>query len=158
MEENSDSSSCPNFQETIPVGLAFPPITSIDIASRHHRQFSKSRLALAQRLLPIRLVAHPTITPSLFTRNPAAPQIPPIPPQEPFLSALPPTLEQRPKLFYTSAKTGVGVADVPQYVARRVVMRSEWEEAVKARMLHLLEESGSTIRLGDGQRMRAEGR
>ncbi|KAH9066975.1 P-loop containing nucleoside triphosphate hydrolase protein [Lactarius deliciosus] len=34
-----------------------------------------------------------------------------------------------PKLFYTSAKTGAGVSDVFAYVAQRVVMRWEWEEA-----------------------------
>ena len=34
-----------------------------------------------------------------------------------------------PKLFLTSAKTGAGVSDVFDYVARRVVMRWEWEEA-----------------------------
>jgi Ras-related protein Rab-7A len=33
-----------------------------------------------------------------------------------------------PKLFFTSAKTGAGVSDVFDYVARRVVMRWEWEE------------------------------
>ena len=34
-----------------------------------------------------------------------------------------------PKLFFTSAKTGAGVSDVFDYVARRVVTRLEWEEA-----------------------------
>jgi hypothetical protein len=33
-----------------------------------------------------------------------------------------------PKVFFTSAKTGAGVSDVFGYVARRVVMRWEWEE------------------------------
>ncbi|KZP06234.1 hypothetical protein FIBSPDRAFT_876726 [Athelia psychrophila] len=36
-----------------------------------------------------------------------------------------PPAERRPKLFFTSAKTGKGIADVFEYVARRVVVR--WE-------------------------------
>jgi Ras-related protein Rab-7A len=47
--------------------------------------------------------------------------------------ALASTIEHRPprgpKLFFTSAKTGAGVSDVFTYVAQRVVMRWEWEEA-----------------------------
>lgn len=41
----------------------------------------------------------------------------------------PPRPPRGPKLFFTSAKTGSGVSDVFAYVARRVVMRWEWEEA-----------------------------
>ena len=41
----------------------------------------------------------------------------------------PPRPLRGPKLFLTSAKTGAGVSDVFAYVARRVVMRWEWEEA-----------------------------
>ena len=40
----------------------------------------------------------------------------------------PPRPPRGPKLFFTSAKTGAGVSDVFAYVARRVVMRWEWEE------------------------------
>ncbi|TFY71658.1 hypothetical protein EVG20_g1348 [Dentipellis fragilis] len=179
VEESSDSSSRPNFRETIPVGLAPPPTTSIDIDSRHHRRFSKSRSrsshfrfihgngtmttthttmtsyhtpsssyfdvfesarsspvprsaspsrsrsrstspADSSGRTPRRMISTstistssaPTITPSLFTRNPAAPQTPPTPPQEPFISALPPTPERRPKLFYTSAKDGRGASQM----------------------------------------------
>jgi Ras-related protein Rab-7A len=33
-----------------------------------------------------------------------------------------------PSYFFTSAKTGAGVSEVFAYVARRVIMRREWEE------------------------------
>ncbi|KAH7104222.1 ras-domain-containing protein [Auriculariales sp. MPI-PUGE-AT-0066] len=36
--------------------------------------------------------------------------------------------EEGPRLFFTSAKSGESVADVFEYVARRVTMRNEWEE------------------------------
>jgi Ras-related protein Rab-7A len=36
-------------------------------------------------------------------------------------------LERRPKLFFTSAKTGEGVKEVFDYIARRVVVKWEWE-------------------------------
>ncbi|KAH9963600.1 hypothetical protein BC827DRAFT_1193001 [Russula dissimulans] len=42
---------------------------------------------------------------------------------------VPPRPPRGPKLLFTSAKTGAGVADLFAYVARRVVMRWEWEEA-----------------------------
>lgn len=90
----------------------------------------------------------PTITPSLFTRGqavttPATACTTPSPVQP-----LPPPPERRPKLFFTSAKTGEGVSDVFEYVARRVVMRWEYDEAVEARTLHMQEASGDgTIRL-----------
>ncbi|THH09781.1 hypothetical protein EW146_g8586 [Bondarzewia mesenterica] len=105
----------------------------------------------------------PTITPSLFART-AAPT-PPTPPPgtEPDLEVdapsfvqLPRRPERRPKLFFASAKTGVGVDDIFSYVTRRVVERWEWEEAAQAQMLHIQEASGSTIRLGrDAQRQQA---
>jgi Ras-related protein Rab-7A len=41
----------------------------------------------------------------------------------------PPCPPRGPKLFFTSAKTGSGVSEVFAYVARRVVVRWEWEEA-----------------------------
>ncbi|KAI0042007.1 ras-domain-containing protein [Auriscalpium vulgare] len=99
----------------------------------------------------------PTITPSLFTRT-AAPT-PPTPPVEsedegPPAAPLPPRPERRPKVFFTSAKTGVGVPDMFAYIAQRVVTRWEWEEAVEERTLHFRESTGSTIRLGDGRRDR----
>ncbi|TCD62524.1 hypothetical protein EIP91_006774 [Steccherinum ochraceum] len=89
----------------------------------------------------------PTITPSLFVRGqtdaPTACTTPsPIQP-------LPEPPDTRSKLFFTSAKTGEGVAEVFEYVARRVVVRWEYEEAVEARTLHIREASvEDTVRLG----------
>ena len=60
----------------------------------------------------------PTITPARYANN------------VPTLSQTEPSRPLRgPKLFFTSAKTGAGVSEVFGYVARRVVMRWEWEEA-----------------------------
>jgi Ras-related protein Rab-7A len=71
-----------------------------------------------------------TITQSLFARtsNPTAatPSVPAAPSPSQEAPPLPPP-ERRPKLFFTSAKTGEGVNDVFEYVARRVVVRWEWE-------------------------------
>ncbi|KIL61687.1 hypothetical protein M378DRAFT_82250 [Amanita muscaria Koide BX008] len=53
---------------------------------------------------------------------------------------------RRPKLFFTSAKTGEGVSDVFEYIAERVVRMSEYEELIEARRMHIRETS-STIRL-----------
>ncbi|KAM6491305.1 ras domain containing protein [Amanita muscaria] len=53
---------------------------------------------------------------------------------------------RRPKLFFTSAKTGEGVSDVFEYIAERVVRMSEYEEQIEARRMHIRETS-STIRL-----------
>ena len=52
-----------------------------------------------------------------------------------------------PKLFFTSAKTGVGVPEVFAYVAQRVVMRWEWEEA-RAEGTSTAG-NGSAVHLGD---------
>ncbi|KAK0186816.1 P-loop containing nucleoside triphosphate hydrolase protein [Armillaria mellea] len=57
--------------------------------------------------------------------------------------------DRGPKLFYTSAKTGDGVVDVFEYIARRVVLRWEYDERIEARRLHIREASAAdTIRLG----------
>lgn len=90
----------------------------------------------------------PTITPSLFHRENAY-SMSTTPASGPSPSAsfsLPPQPERRPKLFFASAKTGQGVADVFEYVARRVVMQWEYEEALDARTLHM-QEADETIRL-----------
>jgi Ras-related protein Rab-7A len=61
------------------------------------------------------------------------------------------TIQRRPprgpKLFFTSAKTGTGVSDVFAYIAQRVVMRWEWEEA-HAEGLDPAG-NGGTVHLGD---------
>jgi len=90
----------------------------------------------------------PTITPSLFHRERAhsLSTTPASGPSPAGSFSLPPPPERRPKLFFTSAKTGEGVANVFEYVARRVVMQWEYEEALDARTLHM-QEADETIRL-----------
>ncbi|KAI0716177.1 P-loop containing nucleoside triphosphate hydrolase protein [Cerioporus squamosus] len=84
----------------------------------------------------------PTITPSLFIRGQAATTTATTPesgspPNDTY--APPPPLERYPRLFFTSAKTGEGVKDVFEYIARRVVLRQEYEEAIEARTMHIRE-------------------
>jgi Ras-related protein Rab-7A len=99
-----------------------------------------------------------TITPSLFTRGQRA-TTPPTPldaPDTPEL-CLPDPPELGPKLFFTSAKTGLGVSEVFEYIALRVLRKLEYEEAVEARTSHITDASdGDTVRLGlaDGGRKR----
>ncbi|KAI0314548.1 hypothetical protein OF83DRAFT_1063664 [Amylostereum chailletii] len=97
-----------------------------------------------------------TITPSLFTRNAGA--HPPTEEEEEEDEPPPPAPDRRPKLFFASARTGVGVEDVFAYVARRVVTRWEWEEAMEARTLHVVEASESTIHLDEHGRGRTRTR
>lgn len=88
----------------------------------------------------------PTITPSLFVRGNGDAQTACTTPAP--MSALPEPPESRPKLFFTSAKTGEGVAEVFEYVAQRVVVKWEYEEAVESRTLHMRDASvDETIRL-----------
>lgn len=111
-----------------------PPSVSSRLSSPVRRQRRPSSLSSSSSS------SARTITPSLFTRRyeqaTAA-----VLPCHPFLP------ERGPKLFFTSAKTGEGVNDVFEYIARRVVMRWEYEEVVDARTLHVQEPS-ETIRLG----------
>ncbi|KAF9075989.1 P-loop containing nucleoside triphosphate hydrolase protein [Rhodocollybia butyracea] len=44
----------------------------------------------------------------------------------------PPKLDTGPRLFFASAKSGQGVPEVFEYIAKRVVRRWEWEESVEA--------------------------
>lgn len=100
----------------------------------------------------------PTITPSMFARGNGQGETPSLRyGDETFVFPNPNNvdaygrstvepLETRPKLFFTSAKTGEGVADVFEYIARRVVRRWEWEEA--AAVAGEVEAS-DTIRLED---------
>jgi len=59
-----------------------------------------------------------------------------------------PKPERRPKLFLTSAKTGEGVVDVFEYIAKRSVTRWEYQENLEARAMHMQESTSDTIRLG----------
>lgn len=95
----------------------------------------------------------PTITPSLFIRGQAATTTATTPesgspPSNSY--APPPPLERYPRLFLTSAKTGEGVRDMFEYIARRVVVRQEYEEAVEARTMHVQEASQRTSILLSG--------
>ncbi|OJA15360.1 hypothetical protein AZE42_09047 [Rhizopogon vesiculosus] len=93
-----------------------------------------------------------TITPSLFTRGQRA-TTPPTPPDAPGTpgSYLPHPPDLGAKLFFTSAKTGLGVGEVFEYIALRVLRKLEYEEAVEARTLHMDASDGDTVRMGLGQ-------
>lgn len=95
-----------------------------------------------------------TVTPSLFTRAHEEAATPPTPPLLTFTTehaaTFPPQPDRGPRLFFTSAKNGKGVSDVFEYIARRVVMRWEYEEAMEALTLHAhdaMSTAGDTIRL-----------
>ena len=55
-----------------------------------------------------------------------------------------------PKLFFTSAKTGMGVPEVFAYVAQRVVMRWEWEAETVYIDVPDFDGDNSTVHLRDG--------
>ena len=97
---------------------------------------------------PSSISSVPTITPSLFIRAHSATEstTPVSAPSPSTSSAIPPKPERGAKLFFTSAKTGEGVTDVFEYIARRVVMKAEYDEAVDARTLHI-RHADDTIRL-----------
>ena len=79
----------------------------------------------------------PSLSPSLH--SPTSTSLPPLP--------LP--LERGPKLFFTSAKTGEGVADVFEYIAYRLSRKLEYEEQLESRRMHYQESSAAeTINLG----------
>jgi Ras-related protein Rab-7A len=66
--------------------------------------------------------ASDTITPSLFARPPSISTTP---------TPTPLPLDRGPRLFLTSAKSGQSVPLVFEYIAKRVVLRWEWEETVQ---------------------------
>jgi Ras-related protein Rab-7A len=78
----------------------------------------------------------PTITQAQYADN-----------LHPLAQTKPPRPLRGPKLFFTSAKTGTGVSEVFAYVARRVVMRWEWEEAHASALSFV--GNCSTVHLGD---------
>ena len=77
----------------------------------------------------------PTITPARYANNLGR-----------LSQTKPPRPLRGPKLSFTSAKTGAGVSEVFAYVARRVVMRWEWEEANASGPFV---GNGSTVHLAD---------
>jgi len=95
-----------------------------------------------------------TITQSLFARssaaNPAGAAHPPASPTPPPLQPL----DRRPKLFFASAKTGEGVGEVFEYVAKRVVVKWEWEAREWDEEGEWDGRQGDTVRVGlrDGER------
>ncbi|KAI0259311.1 P-loop containing nucleoside triphosphate hydrolase protein [Gloeopeniophorella convolvens] len=156
------------------LALALPPRTApLDLAAQHHRhrRASKSRSRSSQlragggtlsstatgwtafhtpassfgdgyvsaRSTPP--PPSPALRPrALSTSTASTSSAPTITPAR-YAAARPP---RGPRLFFASAKTGASVPDVFAYVAARVVMRWEWEEArgdVRAR--------ASTVQLGD---------
>lgn len=121
------------------------------------RQSSPGRDRIPRRMTSLSSTSSSTatITPSLFTRARAESATPPTPPLPSVGSDhLPPQPDRRPKLFFTSAKTGEGVSDVFEYITRRVVMRWDYEEAIEAVSLHpqdTMLPTGETITLSRGE-------
>ena len=102
----------------------------------------------------------PTITPSLFLRTRASTSATsshsptesgqdgqPLEAVESYTVDTPPAPDRRPRIFWTSAKTGEGISELFEYVAKRVVMRHEYTEEREARELHLRQSTDDTIRL-----------
>ncbi|KAI0364898.1 ras-domain-containing protein [Pilatotrama ljubarskyi] len=136
--------------DTFESALSSPAFTALSAPASRSPSPSTSRDRQSSLRSPRRMPSAssmssaPTITPSLFIRGQAeasttitATTTPEwgSPPGDSY--APPPPLERYPKLFFTSAKTGEGVADVFEYVARRVVQRQEYEEALEARTMHV---------------------
>ena len=116
----------------------FPHVAALSVLSATERPSSSS------------ISSAPTIPPSLFIRGQAGTTTATTPelgvsPSNSYVP--PPPLERYPKLFFTSAKTGEGVKDVFEYIARRVVARQEYEEALEARTMHV-HDADQSIRLG----------
>lgn len=87
------------------------------------------------------------LIPTIVTASSSPSHSPPLSPPPP--SLLLPPLERGPKLFFTSAKTGEGVADVFEYIAYRVNRKWEYEEKMQAMRMYYPESSAAeTIHLG----------
>ncbi|KAL4080151.1 P-loop containing nucleoside triphosphate hydrolase protein [Scleroderma yunnanense] len=97
------------------------------------RQSSPTRDRIPRRMTSLSSTSSTaTITPSLFTHVRADSATPPTPLPSLGSEHFPPRPDCRPKLFFTSAKTGEGVSDVFEYITRRVIMRWDYEEAMDA--------------------------
>jgi Ras-related protein Rab-7A len=104
-----------------------PTITPINFASRRARTNSNPLPSISQQqdqADPTHMLDHLSSPPQL------------------------PKPERKPKLFLASAKTGDGVADVFGYIAKRVVMKWEYQENLEARTMHMQEPTLDTVRLG----------
>nr|VWO96465.1 Ras-like protein Rab7 [Ganoderma boninense] len=129
--------------DTFQSALSSPAFTALSASRSPSR--SKSPFRPARRIPSSSSISSaPTITPSLFIRGQAATTTSTTPetgcsPSNSY--APPPPLDRYPKLFFASAKTGEGVKDVFEYIARRVVTRQEYEEALEARTMHVQEAS-----------------
>lgn len=135
--------------DTFESALSSPIRSSHSVVSSRSPSHSPSPTRPRQRSSsPSSISSVPTITPSLFIRAHSATEstTPVSAPSPSTSSAIPPKPERGAKLFFTSAKTGEGVTDVFEYIARRVVMKAEYDEAVDARTLHI-RHADDTIRL-----------
>ena len=87
------------------------------------------------------------LIPTIITASTSPSHSPPFSPPPP--SLLLPPLERGPKLFFTSAKTGEGVADVFEYIAHRVSRKWEYEEKMQTMRMYYPESSAAeTVHLG----------
>ena len=132
--------------DTFQSALSSPAFTALSTSRSPSRSKPPFRPA---RRIPSNssMSSAPTITPSLFIRGQGATTTATTPevgcsPANSYVP--PPPLERYPKLFFTSAKTGEGVKDVFEYIARRVVTRQDYEEALEARTMHVQEASQRT--------------
>jgi Ras-related protein Rab-7A len=116
-----------------------PPLShsrslSSSLSLHNHRLYHSLSTSTMSTSTASRSIA-PTITPARYANN---------------LRTLSQTKPSRPlggpKVFFTSAKTGAGVSEVFAYVARRVVMRWEWEEGHASGPVV---GNGSTVHLAD---------
>ena len=126
--------------QSSPVSHSRSPSSSPSLHNhRSYHSLSASKLSASTVSMSIA----PTITPARYADNLRT------------LSQRKPSRPLRgPKVFFTSAKTGAGVSEVFGYVARRVVMRWEWEEA---HVSGPIVGNGSTVHLADAMTGRTRG-
>ncbi|KAG6889263.1 hypothetical protein C0995_002258 [Termitomyces sp. Mi166 len=128
-----------------PSSMALSRSPNASVRDRPISTFSNSTLSMSSGSIA-------TITPSLFAREfrgtIPSPTTDTSPQDDDAFIVFPPPPDRGPKVFFTSAKTGAGVPEVFEYIARRVVRRWEYEERLKARHTHIREPSvGDTVQL-----------
>ena len=140
--------------DTFESALSSPAFTALT-ASRSPSASPLRDSAVVPRRMPSTssMSSAPTITPSLFVRGHAATTTATTPESS---CAVRPPPERYPRLFFTSAKTGEGVREVFEYVARRVVTLQEYEEALEARTMHV-QEASVRLSIAPGERPRGIG-